>query len=447
MTRTSDETIVRLAIEAALQAGASAAEGFFSRSSSTTVEVSGGKVENVKVRDGSGIGVRVLVETRLGFAHTSDLSDSAVKKTAKDAVANAQSSAPDPYNRLPAFISADKYRTELGLAPLDEALVSGRIGMEERIDRALSMESTARAYDKRIAKVRQSSVSDAVHESYVSNSNGVGIHHRITSCTASILAVAEANGEASQMGWDFEHSFAFKDLHVKPVGARAAQRALELLGARKIETATVPVILDAPVAGEFLAAVGQALMADQVQKRKSLFAGRVGENVANDAVTIIDDGMYERGIAPAPADGEGVPSQKTVLIDSGTLKGFLHNAYTAARDGVASTGNGVRSSYASLPEVGPSNFYLVPGTVTRTDLIAGCSRAYLVTDVMGMHTVDSVSGDFSVGATGLWIEDGKVKFPVRETTIAGNVRDVLLNIKAVGDDLKFYSRFGSPTIL
>ncbi len=439
MTHKSDEELVDFAIKEALAAGAGAAEVFLSRSSSNTVEVSGSAVENVKVRDSSGIGVRILVGDRLGFAHTSDLSDSGIRQTTKDAVANAESGFPDPFNRLPErggkYAKIEHYDPELA-----------GIGLEERIERALLLESSARGYDKRITKVRQAAASDATYEVYLANSNGISLRHRGTSCSASLVAVAEADGDA-QMGWDFEHSFYFRDVRAEPIGMNAARRAVDMLGARQVETAAVPVILDSPVACELLAAVGHALMADQVQKRKSLFADKTGEKVASTQVTVIDDGAFEKGMAPAPADGEGVASQRTVLIESGTLKGFLHNTYTAGMDGVESTGNGVRSSYAGMPEVGASNFYLVPGAVSRADMIAGCQRAYLVTDAMGMHTIDMVSGDFSVGASGQWIENGKATFPVRETTIAGNIRDILADIEAVADDLKFYSRYGSPTIL
>ena len=439
MTRISDEKLVDLAVKAAGSVGADEAEGFLDRSSSTSVEVSGGKVESVKVREGSGVGVRVMVGDRLGFAHTSDLTEAGIKKTAEDAVANAEPAAPDVHNRLPEgeheYPNVERYDSEL----------SG-IGLDERIDRAIQIEATALAYDKRITKVRHSTVSDSHYEVLVANSKGLGLSYKGTSCSASLLAVAEAEGEA-QMGWDFDHSFCFRDLDVESVGKNAARYAVDLLGARQIDSTTVPVILDSPVASEFLAAVGHALLADQVQKGKSLFAGRVGEAVAGAGVTLIDDGALEWGIAPAPADGEGVPSQKTMAVESGVLKRFLHNTYTAGKDGVESTGNGVRSSYSALPEVGASNFYLVPGTVTRAELIEKCERAYLVTDVMGMHTVDMVSGDFSVGASGLWIEGGEIKFPVRETTIAGNVKDFLVNIAEVADDLKFHSRYGSPTIM
>ena len=439
MTDNSGENLVKLAIDIALAAGAEAAEAIFMRTSSNTAEVSGGKAENVKVREGSGIGVRVFAENRLGFAHTSDLSESGMRCAAEEAVANAESTFPDEYNRLPEkaaeYPQIDRFDSELS-----------NIGLDERIARALLIESAARAHDKRVTKVRQATVSDSSYESCLANSSGISLYHRGTSCTASILAVAESNGDA-QMGWDFSHSPFFNRVEVESVGKSAARRAVDQLGARQIETATVPVILDSPVASEFLGAVGYALMADQVQKGKSLFVDKMGQSVASDIVTIIDDGTFEQGLAPSPADGEGVPSQRTPLMESGVLKAFLHNTYTATKGGAESTGNGVRSSYATLPEVGASNLYLSPGSVSRAALIEGCSSAFLVTDAMGMHTIDMVSGDFSVGASGLWIEGGKVKFPVRETTIAGNVKDILADIEAIADDLKFYSRYGSPTIL
>ncbi|GAB4347074.1 MAG: TldD/PmbA family protein [Candidatus Abyssubacteria bacterium] len=435
----SEENLATAALEAALGAGADAAESFMSRSSSTTVEVSGGQVENVKVRDGSGVGVRVLRSDRLGFAHTSDLSPSGLRDVAKQALANAESGHPDPCNTLP--LPFPEYPKVARFDP-DLAMV----GVDQRIERALQMESAARAYDRRVDKVRHSTVSDASFEAFLVNSRGVSVWHKGTSCQASIIAVAEANGDA-QYGWEFDHSFYFKELEVERVGRVAARRAVELLGARQIETTTVPVILDSSVASEFLGAIGHALMADQVQKRKSFLLDKVGQRVGSLNVTIIDDGAFPTGFAPSPCDGEGVPSRRTVVVESGVLREFLHNTYTAVKWGVESTGNGMRSSYSSMPEVGASNLYFVPGTISREDLIAGCSRAYLVMDVMGMHTVDSVSGDFSVGANGLWIEGGKVTFPVRETTIAGNVKDILMNTVAVADDLRFYSRYGSPTIL
>jgi PmbA protein len=435
----SDDSLAALAMNEALASGATAAEAFLTRSSSTTVDVSGGETEDIKVREGSGIGIRVMVDDRLGFAHTSELNDSGIRRAAKEAIANAESAFPDSYNRLPG--AADKY---VEIDRFDKRLVE--LGLDDRIGRALQVETSARAYDKRITKVRKANISDSFYEVHLVNSNGVILQHRGTACSASILAVAEDGGEA-QMGWDFDHSFRFDDLQVERVGRSAAERAVELLGGRQAESAAVPVILDAPVASEFLSAVGHALLADQVQKRKSLFAGKIGEAVASDRITVVDDGVFSRGIAPAPADGEGVASQRTVLIDSGTLKGFLHNTYTAAKGGEESTANGIRSSYASLPEVGPSNFYLEPGTFTRAELIEGAARAFLVTDAMGMHTINMVSGDFSVGASGLWLTNGKVDFPVRETTIAGNVIDVLSKIEAVADDLRFFSRYGSPTLL
>jgi PmbA protein len=439
MSGASGDKLVKTAIDTALAKGAGSAEAIYSRTSSTTAEVSNGKAENVKVREGSGIGIRVFVEGRLGFAYTSDLSAGAIERTCAEAVANAESTFADEFNRLPE--KADEYPE---IERFDEELAG--IGLDERIERATKIESAAKGCDKRITKVRQASLSDSSHEAWLANSNGISLWHRGTSSSASILAVAEEGTEA-QMGWDFDHSPYLRKLDLEAVGKSAAHRALDQLGARQIDTTTVPVILDSPVASEFLAAIGHALMADQVQKGKSLFADKLNEAVASANVSIVDDGAFADGMSPSPADGEGVPSQRTLLLEDGVLKAFLHNTYTAAKGGTKSTGNGVRGSYTSLPEVGPSNCYLMPGSISRDGLIGGCERAFLVTDAMGMHTIDMVSGDFSVGASGLWIEGGKVAHPVRETTIAGNIKDVLVGVEAVADDLKFYSRYGSPTIL
>lgn len=436
--KNEDDKLARLGMEEALAAGAGAAEAFLTRSASTTVDVCGGETENIKVRDGSGIGIRVMIEDRLGFAYTSDLSEPGIRRAARDAVGNAESVFSDPYNKLPN--SSAHYPA---IERFDEDLAG--VGVDTRIERAMQVESAARKYDERIKRVRQSSMSDSSYDIHLVNSNGIALWHRGTSCYASIMVVAEDNGDA-QIGWDFDHSYRFSELDVEQVGRNAAMRAVELLGARQVESTTVPVILDSPVASDFLGAVGHALLADQVQKQKSLFAGRVGEKIASDAVTMIDDGAFLEGMVPAPVDGEGVASQRTLLIESGMLKGFLHNTYTATKDGVESTANGIRSSYAGLPEVGPSNCYLAPGTITRAEMIEGSERTFLVTDAMNMHSINMISGDFSVGASGLWIRNGKIEFPVRETAIAGNAKDFLVNIEAVADDLKFYGRYGSPTI-
>ncbi len=231
------------------------------------------------------------------------------------------------------------------------------------------------------------------------------------------------------------------------MGRRAARRALSLLGAIPIESVKAPVVLESTVAQEFLSIMAGGFSADNVQKKRSLFQGRLDTAVAAPVVTVFDDGLLDGGLGTAPADDEAVPTGKKIVIQDGRLVLFLHNTYTARKDKTQSTGNAVRGGFKGIPGVGVTNLYIEPGKCSLEALISQAGRGLLVTDVMGMHTANAVSGDFSVGATGFWIESGEKAYPVREITIAGNILDVMKNVDAVGSDLRFSGRIGSPSLL
>ncbi len=184
-----------------------------------------------------------------------------------------------------------------------------------------------------------------------------------------------------------------------------------------------------------------------MQKGKSLFAGKLGERVGSTQLNVMDSGLLPQGLATAPVDDEGVPSQDTMLLDQGILQTYLYNSYSAARDGVESTGNGVRASFRGALSSGPRNIHIQPGNRSQSELMGEISRGLLVTNVMGMHTANPISGEFSVGASGLWIEGGKPIRPVRGVAIAGNLIDFLKHIVAVGSDLRFFGSVGSPSLL
>ncbi|MEG3070470.1 MAG: metallopeptidase TldD-related protein [Candidatus Syntrophopropionicum ammoniitolerans] len=189
--------------------------------------------------------------------------------------------------------------------------------------------------------------------------------------------------------------------------------------------------------------ISSALTAEAVQKGRSLFAGKLGNRVAADVVTLIDDGTLEGGIGSAPFDGEGVPTGRTVLIDRGVLQQYLYNTYTAAKDGVHSTGNGVRGTFMT-PEVGVTNLFIEAGQTPVAELFQDVASGLYVTEVMGMHTANPISGDFSVGVAGLLIENGEITAPVRGMAIGGNIIELFNNIDAVGDDLQFFGSRGCP---
>ncbi|HHY91741.1 MAG TPA: TldD/PmbA family protein, partial [Firmicutes bacterium] len=200
-------------------------------------------------------------------------------------------------------------------------------------------------------------------------------------------------------------------------------------------------------ATQFLGILAPALTAEAVQKKRSLFAERLGEQVGSEAVTVVDDGTLPGGINTSPVDSEGVPTQKTTLVAAGRLEGFLHNVYTAAKDKTRSTGNGIRSSFKGAPEVGPTNLYLAPGKHQPGELLSGVKKGLYVLDLLGTHTANPISGDFSLGATGVLIENGHFSQPVRGVVIAGNAVTLLKQVQAAACDLRFYLGFGSPTLL
>jgi PmbA protein len=309
----------------------------------------------------------------------------------------------------------------------------------------MALERETFAVDKRIRRIRKASAGFSESETLIMNSSGAEAQYQGTACSSSIEAVAEDEGE-QQAGSDFDVARFYRKLRIEDVGRKAAQRALDLLGARRIDSTKAPVILDADVAGEFLSVMASGVLAENVQKGKSLFTGKLGQEVVSPLVTIDDDGLLEGGMGSAPSDDELVPAKKKVVIDQGRLALFLYNTYTAAKDRTESTGNGVRGGFKGVPSVGVTNFYIRPGGHTLDEMIASLERGLFVTEVMGMHMANAISGDFSVGATGFWVEKGRKVYPVREITIAGNILDLMKNVDAVGSDLRFQGRIGSPSI-
>jgi PmbA protein len=239
-----------------------------------------------------------------------------------------------------------------------------------------------------------------------------------------------------------------EDLDPEEVAREAAARAARLLGAAKPETQRVPVLLDPFAASSFLGVLAGALSAEAVQKGRSLFAELVGEQVGSEAFTLVDDGRLVAGPAASPFDDEGVPTGRTELFTHGVLNGFLHNTYTAARGGTVSTGNGERAGYRSTPGVGTTNFYVEPGSDGFEELLGRAEGGVLIQDVSGVHSgANPISGEFSVGATGLRISGGALGEPQREMTIASTVPEMLRAVEAVGDDLRFFTSVGTPSIL
>ncbi|MCL6561364.1 MAG: TldD/PmbA family protein, partial [Firmicutes bacterium] len=392
------------AVNKAMQLGAQLAEAYISSARELNIDVREGRVETMKLAGDRGLGLRVIREGRTGFSFSTDLSPRGVEEAARQALANCGKTAEDPYHRLPppgpAYPELDIY--DPGIR---EATV------EQKIDLAKSMEESARAYDPRVKIIESSTYQDGEVLVTVVNSLGMKLTYMGAYCGV-YLALAAGEGDDSQTGFALDFSLKYSRLKPEEVGREAARRAVRMLGAAPVTTRKVAVVLDPYVATGFLSLIGPALTGEAVQKGRSLFAGKLGTRVASDKLTVIDDGALPGGIASAPFDGEGVPTSRTVLIENGILKGYLYNTYTAARDGVQSTGNGVRSSFKGTPEVGVTNFFIDAGPMPVEKLIKEVKAGLYVTEVMGMHTANPISGDFSVGVAGLLIEDGELTRPV-----------------------------------
>ncbi|ADI01191.1 MAG TPA: TldD/PmbA family protein [Syntrophothermus lipocalidus] len=424
-------------VEMARQKGVEA-EAFLFYNRELGIEVAQGTVETLAEAEELGIGVRVIKEGRVGFAYSTDLGPEALNQLLDRAVESSKFTASDENNSLP----AGRYQyPELNVYDPEVR----RVNVEEKIQMARDLESAALAYDRRIKVIEKAAYEDSEFALAVFNTNGIKAFERGAFCTLYAYLVAEEEGDA-QTGFGYAAARRVKELDPARVGREAAHNAVRMLGAKTITSRSVPCIFEPYVVTSFLGVLVNSVNADSVQKGKSFLAGKIGQTVAAGNFTLVDDGTSPQGIASFPFDGEGVATQRTVLIDRGILKGFLYDTYTANKANTKSTGNGVRGSFRSLPGVGITNLFVLPGVSRPEQLIKEVSQGLFVTEVMGIHTANPISGDFSVGAAGILIENGELTRPVRSITIAGNLQEFLQGVEGVGEDLRFFGGIGAPTL-
>ena len=280
---------------------------------------------------------------------------------------------------------------------------------------------------------------------FLYNSYGLEKNYHSAFCGLYSSVISRDQADA-QTGFGMDFSLKYADLDPYKVGREAGEKAVRMLGARTISSAKLPVVFEPYVMVGLLGVLEAIFSGEAVLKGTSFLAGKVGEKVAGTAVNLIDHGALKGRLGSVPFDGEGMPTQKTSLIHNGELQGFLHNLYTARKSGTISTGNAVRSGYKSTPEVGVTNFYLEPGKVSPEELLREISYGFYVTEVMGLHTANPISGDFSLGAAGLLIENGEITKPVKGMALAGNLQALLKGIDLIANDLTFYLGQGSPTV-
>jgi PmbA protein len=429
MTVELDAIVERLAAEAT---GGEGVEAYAELTTETSVTAFQGEVERLTSASSSGVGVRVVSDGRLGYAYTADLSDDGLRECLAEARANLEVSGEDPGNVLP---EAAAYQALEGLFDTRQT----EADPERKVSLALDLEARTRAADPKVTQVESARYGDVVGEVAVASSLGVSGSFAVTHAWCVSVAMATEDGE-SQIGYAVDAARALDDLDPGPVAREAANRAVRMLGATKPPTRTIPVVFDRMVAPSLLGVLLAGLSAEEVQKGRSLFADRIGQQVGAAGLRLVDDGRLVDGPGAAPFDGEGVPTRRTVLIEDGVLRCFLHNTASAARegDGTSSTGNARRASFKSTPGISAHNLFLEPGDLDQAGLLSRAGEGLLVQDVSGVHSgANPITGDFSVGVSGLLFRDGQLAEPVREATVAAHLLDILKGIDAVGSDLRF----------
>ena len=424
----------------ALKGGADQAEVFCKSYKNISVEVKDQTVESLSSSFSSGYAVRVIKNSRMGFSFSTDIAEAdRVIMRAIDASASVDA---DPHLGL----ASPSLPSEV---EIHDATVRD-LQEDDVIRMAMQIEKSAFGADSRIRRVRKPSASITVSETIIANSVGVQQRYEATSCSAQVTAIAES-GTENQTGWDYRGSRFLKDLSPELVGATAATAAVRLLGSRKIQGLKTDIILDTAVAVDFLNVFAASLSSEAVQKGKSLLANRLNTEVVSPTITIMDSGLLPGRLGSKPFDDEGVATQSTALIKDGTLRSYLYNTYTAKKGNALSTGNAIRGGFSSLPMVGITNLYLEPSSqaacLPKDTLFRHMQNGLYVVDAMGIHTVNPISGDFSIGVTGLWIENSEIAFPVKEAAISGNLLDFFRKVSAIGDDMRFYGNIGSPSLI
>jgi len=425
----------------ALDRGATDAECTLSEGDEFTARVRMRSLETLKEAGSQAAGLRVLIGRRAGSAYTSDLTRDGIRQMVESAVEIARVTSEDPFAGLPD-------EAELGAIPGDLALYSDEVAAidtQEKIDRALAAEEAALGADARIVNSEGASFDSWTGGHAFANSRGFAGAYRRSSCSLSVTPVAKQNGSMERDYW-LSRARAPRALESSAdVGRKAAERALRRLGARKVQTAKVPVVFEPRTARSLLGHVFDAVSGDTVYRTASFLARRLGEKVASDQVTIVDDGTLPGLFGSSPFDDEGVPSRRTVVIERGVLKSWLLNTYTARKLGMKTTGNAARG-IAGNAGVGHGNFFLEPGAKSEQEIVRGIARGLYVTELIGFG-VNVVTGDYSRGAAGLWIENGEFAYPVSEITVAANLLDMLKGITLVANELEFRGSTASPALV
>lgn len=425
-------------------AGFTDMEIYSQKANNLSIRVFKGEVDSYTLAESGGYSFRGLYRGNMGYAYTEVLDQESVEMLVRDALENAEII--DAEEQLEIYAGSQRYPEYVGV---NANLVE--VEPQEKIAIAKAMEAAAHTLDERVRAVNYCLLASGDQQVRIMNTKGLDVTHSHNVAYAYISAVV-TEGEDTKTFGNFEAIGDFAKFDPEKLARRAVEEAVALLGASPVESGEYPVILRWEAAATLLGTFAGIFSAENVQKNFSLLKGKLGEIIAADAVTIVDDPLLPQGLASAPFDAEGVASRFKTVVEEGKLVTFLHNLKTAAKDGVESTGNAAKDSYKSSVGIAPSNMYIQAGDVSLEDMMAGVEKGLVIIDLQGTHSgANPVSGDFSLSAYGYLVEQGKILRPVNQVTIAGNFVTMLKDVVAVGNDLRFGlpsgGVFGSPSLL
>jgi PmbA protein len=428
-------------VRRAMNGGATAAECVAREGDEFSTLVRLGQVETLKESGSKSIGVRVFFGKRSASTYSSDFSREGLDRMVSSALTLAKITSEDPFSGIPEASQLGQLSGDLDLYHEDVYSLPG----PDRIDYARRAEKAALDFDPRIKNSDGGSFDAATGHKVLANSHGFVGEFRRSYCSVAAVPIAQGDDGAMQRDYWFSVARTLKRLDApEQVGRIAAERTLRRLGARKAKNAEVPVIFDPMVATSILEHIFEGVNGDSVYRGASFLAGKLGQKIAGENVNVIDDGTMTGGFGTSPFDGEGVPTRRTVVIENGVLKSYLLNTYTAKKLGLQTTGNAARG-LAGTPGISPGNYFLQPGTRSPKELIGGVKEGLYVTEFLGQG-VNLVTGDYSRGASGLWISGGEFAYPVEEITVAGNLKQLFFNISEIANDLEFRGSVAAPTI-
>ena len=434
------DAFIQSLLRAAKEAGIEAAEIYLSSSDSFRAMCQKGEINNYTVNATRGLSLRGLYGGRMGYAATEAFDEEAVGQLVKGVIESAEVIEDDDVQEI--YRGDEKYPEIDNYAPqLDE------VPEERKLRIALAMEPAAKALDERIVQLSYNMVTTTSAETRIVNSYGLDLKSRDNIAVAYISALAK-EGDRVSTGKGFCATRDFDEISVEKIAAEAVNEAIFMLNAEPVESGTYRAIILNKCMPDLLSTFSSVFSAENAQKGKSLLAGREGERIASDVVTLMDDPLLPGGFGSGAFDAEGAATFTKAVIEDGTLRTLLHNLKTARKAGVKTTGNAAKAGYAGSVRVAPTNFYLKPGTKPLSELMADMGSGLVITDVSGLHAgANAISGDFSLIAQGYTVKDGRKDRAVERITVAGNFFELLKNIRAVGSDLVFPgSSVGSPSV-